>query len=404
MNKTTPITVEAPLIDPDWLLEDPHARFAELRRDHPVIRINLQSYYVLRAADVVPLLKDDRTVQIEGRDYVAHHNVPDGAMARFLNDILLFANGKDHRTKRGPFARAFSHQAILPSKNRIRAVARKIVADLPRGESFDFVERMAARVPAEMIAAIIGFPVADASYFASRIYEMAGAIGPVYPVEKHDRVEIAAREAFAYVEEQMTARLAAPTDDLLSRLVTDWQQTRGMEFSCLVNQVLAFVLGGSDTTRAAFANAVALLRQRPDDWAALQADPSLVPGAISESMRFDPSVSNVPRFTLEPIRIGGTTVPAGVLLQLSTMSAMRDPEMYSRPDEFLMRRTDHPRLHLVFGHGPHRCIGEMLARLEMEESLKALLEDAPGIEIQTPPRMIGFGGIRQITPMMVRIP
>lgn len=404
MNKTLPITAEAPLIDPSWLLEDPHARFAELRRDYPVIRINAQSHYVLRAEDVVALLKDERTVQIEGRDYVAHHNVPDGAMARFLRDILLFANGKDHRTKRAPFARSFSHQAILASRDRISAVARKIVADLPRGESFDFVEHMAARVPAEMIAAIIGFPVCEASYFASRIYEMASAIGPVYPMAKHARVEIAAREAFAYVEAQMTARLAAPADDLLSKLVTDWDQTRGVEFSCLVNQVLAFMLGGSDTTRAAFANTVSLLRQRPDDWAALQADPSLVPRAISESMRFDPSVGNIPRFTLEPIEIGGTIVPAGVLLQLSTMSAMRDPQMYSQPDEFVMRRTDHPRLHLVFGHGPHRCIGEMLARLEMGESLKALLEAAPGIEIETAPRMIGFGGIRQITPMIVRIP
>ena len=87
-----------------------------------------------------------------------------------------------------------------------------------------------------------------------------------------------------------------------------------------------------------------------------------------------------------------------------TMSAMRDPELYADPETFDMRRTDHPRLHLIFGQGPHRCIGEMLARPEMEESLEALLADAPGIEIETAPRMVGFGGIRQVTPMIVRIP
>jgi len=404
MNQMSPIAAEAPLIDPDWLLADPHARFAELRGQHRVIRINERSYYVLRAADVVPLLKDDRTVQVEGRDYVALHRIPDGAMARFLRDVLLFANGQDHRAKRGPFARTFSHQAIRASRDGIRAVARNIVAELPRGESFDFVERMAARVPAEMIASIIGLPVSEASWFAPRIYDMASAVGPIYPIADHDRVETAASEAYAYVEEHMSARLAAPKDDLLSRLVADWQQTQDLEFGCLVNQVLAIMLGGSDTTRAAFAITVSLLRQRPDDWAALQADRSLVPGAISESMRFEPSVANVPRFTIEALQIGDVMVPAGVLLQLSTMSAMRDPELYSSPDDFVMRRTDHPRLHLVFGQGPHRCIGEMLARLEMEESLNALLDAAPGIRIEIAARMIGFGGIRRITPMMVRIP
>ncbi|NDW00171.1 cytochrome P450 [Salipiger sp. PrR002] len=404
MNHTASISIEAPLIDPDWLLEDPHARFAQLRRDHAVIRVSDHNYYALRANDVFPLLKDDRTVQVEGSDYVALHQIPDGAMAQFLRDILLFANGADHRAKRGPFARAFSHQAILASRDDIQAVARKIVAELPRGESFDLVARMTARVPSETIAAILGLPVTEAPEFAPCIYEMASAIGPIYPMEKHSRVEAAAREVFGYVEKHMLSRLAMPQDDLLSDLVADWDEARGIPFSSLVNQVLAFMLGGSDTTRAALAIAISLLRQRPEDWAALQADPDLIPAAISECLRFEPSVGNVPRFTVAEMRIGEATVPAGVLLQLSTMSAMRDPELYADPEEFIMRRSDHPRLHLVFGQGPHRCIGEMLARIEMEESLKALLEAAPGIEIETAPRMIGFGGIRQITPMMVRIP
>ena len=404
MNQISPIAAEAPLIDPHWLLEDPHARFAELREKHPVIKINDRCYYVLRAEDVMPLLKDDGTVQVEGRDYVAHHQVPEGAMARFLRDVLLFANGQDHRTKRGPFARTFSHQAIRASRDGIEAVARNIVANLPRGESFDFVEHMAGRVPSEMIASIIGLPISEASYFAPRIYDMAKAVAPIYPIDNHARIETAAGEVFTYVKEHMLARMTAPNDDLLSKLVADWVHNQEMEFDCLVNQVLAMMLGGSDTTRAAFAMTVSLLRQRPQDWAALHADPALVPEAISESMRFEPSVSNVPRFTVSEMQIGGTRVPAGVLLQLSTMSAMRDPKLYSEPDVFNMRRTDHPRLHLVFGHGAHRCIGEMLARLEMEESLKALLAAAPDIEIETAPRMLGFGGIRQITPMIVRIP
>ncbi len=404
MPQTCELALEAPLIDPEWLEEDPHARFASLRNDHAVIRLNDRQYYVLRASDMKPLLKDRRTKQIEGADYVALRQLPEGAMARFFRDILLFSNGKDHRSKRSPFTRAFSHQVILASKGKIDDVARKIVADLPRGESFDFERLMAARVPAEMTAAILGLTVDDAAYFAPRIYDMASALTPVYPIENHERIEASARELFAYVEEEMQRRLSNPSDDLLSGLLADWQETREIDFASLVHQVLAVMLGGSDTTRSAFAMAVSLLLQRPDDWAALSADHTLIPGAILESLRFEPSVANIPRFTVEALEIGNVRVPAGVLLNLSTMSAMRDPDLYSRPDEFVMRRTDHPRLHMVFGHGPHRCIGEMLARLEMEASLAALLEAAPQIELEVIPRMCGFGGIRKISPMMVRIP
>jgi len=93
-----------------------------------------------------------------------------------------------------------------------------------------------------------------------------------------------------------------------------------------------------------------------------------------------------------------------VMLRVSTMSAMRDPALYAEPDRFNIRRGVHQHQHPVFGTGPHRCIGEMLARVEMQEGLAALLCAVSEIEMETPPRMLGFGGIRQITPMPVRIP
>ncbi len=88
-------------------------------------------------------------------------------------------------------------------------------------------------------------------------------------------------------------------------------------------------------------------------------------------------------------------------LLASKMSAMRDPALHEDPERFDIRR-DHPRLHPVFGNGPNRCIGEMLVRLEMQEGLAALIA-ASSIELGTSPRMTGFGGIRQITPMQVCI-
>ncbi|HPG21511.1 MAG TPA: cytochrome P450 [Amaricoccus sp.] len=404
MNQHVLDAFDSPLrVDPAALMDDPHAAFAALRPEHPVIRLGEKLYLALRAQEVLSLLTDPRTVQVEGPDYVALKQIPDGAAARFLTDLFLFSNDEAHRAKRGLFARAFAHGAMRAARVQVRGVAETIVADLPRGESFDFVERMAARVPAEMIAAILGLPRSDARHFAPRVYDLARALTPVYPLPHHAAIEAAAGDLFAYVEDHLRLRLEEPGDDLLSRLAADWRANQAISFDSLVHQILGILVGGSDTTRAAFAMLVALLLERPRDWAAVRADPGLVPGAVAEAMRYEPSVGTIARFTTAPLEVGGLLVPAGVMLSVSTLSAMRDPALYADPGRFDIRRADHPRLHPVFGLGPHRCIGEMLARIEMEEGLAALASDAPDIRMEERPRMLGFGGIRQITPMRVRI-
>lgn len=395
----------APLVvDPKSLMDRPHAAFAALRARHPVIQLAERKYMALRADDVVALLNDPRTQQVEGPDYIRLNRIPDGNAARLLADFFLFSNDEAHRSKRGLFARTFAHGAMRSARERVRAVADAIVAELPRGETVDFVERMAARVPAEMIAAILGLPSSEAPYFARRVYKIAQAVSPVYPHDRHDEIETAATDLLAYVGDHMRARLETPRDDVLSSLAADWRASQAISFDSLVHQIIGVIIGGSDTTRAGFAMLAALLLQHPRDWAAVQADPGLIPGAVLEAMRYEPSVGSIARFTTDAIAVGGAPLPAGVMISVSTLSAMRDPALYAEPDRFDIRRADHPRLHPVFGLGPHRCLGEMLARLEMEEGLAALAAGAPGIVMLAPPRMLGFGGIRQITSMQVRIP
>ena len=359
---------------------------------------------VLRAEDVSAMLTDPRTKQIAGADYVRLNQMPDSVSSRFIADFFLFDEDEAHRTKRGLFARTFSHAAMRAARAEIRATADEIIAAAPPGESFDFVDQIAARVPAEMIAAILGLPKSEASYFAGRVYDLALALSPPYPHADHGRIETAAVDLISYVEGHMRARMEEPCDDLLTNLMAGWRREPLISFESLVRQVVGVIIGGSDTTRAGFGMLIALLLQRPEHWAAVKADPSLIPGAVSEGMRFDPSVGSFARFTTAPVEIGGFSLPAGVMLRLSTLSALRDPEVYEEPDQFDIRRADHPRLHPVFGGGPHRCLGEMLARLEMEEGLAALIAAAPDIELVEAPRLLGFGGVRQITPMRVRIP
>lgn len=404
--KQQAITMDAHpcFVDPATLNDAPHARLAELRPITPLVQFGPNQYLVLRAPHVELLLTDPRTRQVEGSEFVALKQIPDGITARFISDLFLFSNGGMHRKKRGLFARSFSHRAMQDLRGQVRSVADGIVANLPRGESIDFVDRVAARVPADMIAAILGLPEDDTKHFSRLVYDVSLAFAPVYPHDQHDKIENATKDLFHYVKGQLRLRMAASSDDMLSDLVTDWQVQQDIPFNSLAFQVVGLIIAGSDTTRTAFAMLIAMLLERPTDWAALRFDPALIPGAVSEGMRYEPSVATIPRLTTAPLELDGNEVPAGVALSLSTMSAMRDPAVYVNPEQFDIRRTDHSRFHPVFGIGPHRCIGEMLARIEMEESLAAILDGAPEIELQTRPRMMGFGGIRQITPMKVRIP
>lgn len=404
MNLHASTPAQSPLVvDPFQLMDDPHARFAALREDHPVIKLGEGHFMALRASDVLSLLNDPRTVQIEGADYVHLTRIPEGFTSRLMKDTMLFSNGDAHRAKRSLFARSFAFASMRSAQPKIRAVADAMVARLPRGETVDISEQMAARLPALMIASILGLPESEVDTFVLHANDLARAVSPIYPLADHERIEAAAEGLYHYIEEHLRRRLARPQQDLLSALASSWKVDPMIPFENLVHQVMTIVIGGTDTTRVAFPTLVALLAQHPQQWAALRANPDLAAGAVAESLRYEPAVASVPRFTLGPVGVGGIAVPPGVMLRVSIMSAMRDPELYADPDVFNIERTDHPRLHTAFGLGPHRCIGEMLARLELQEALGALSAAFSSIALEEKPRMTGFGGIRQITPVRVTL-
>ncbi|MFN7104345.1 MAG: cytochrome P450 [Pseudorhizobium sp.] len=404
MNLHASIPAQSPLVvDPFQLMDDPHARFAALREDHPIIQLGAGHFMALRAADVISLLTDPRTVQIEGADYVHLTHIPDGFTSRLMSDTMLFSNDDAHRAKRSLFARSFAFARMRSAQPKIRAVADAMVARLPRGETVDISEQMAARLPALMIASILGLPESEADAFVLHANDLARAVSPVYPLADHDRIEAAAEGLYHYIEEHLRRRLARSQEDLLSAVASTWRADPMISFSSLVHQVMTIVIGGTDTTKVAFPTLVALLAQHPQQWEALRANPDLAAGAVAEGLRYEPAVASVPRFTVAPVGVGGIAVPPGVMLRVSVMSAMRDPGLYADPDVFNIERTDHPRLHTAFGLGPHRCIGEMLARLELQEALGALSTAFSSITLEEIPRMTGFGGIRQITPVRVML-
>jgi cytochrome P450 family 103 len=213
--------------------------------------------------------------------------------------------------------------------------------------------------------------------------------------------EAACRQSRDYVERTLDDRRRSPRDDFLSDFLTKAEAAGELSPLEIIFQIVQLIIGGTDTTRVAIVMQVALLLEHRDQWDAVCRDPALIPNAVEEALRFEPSVASFVRVTTDDIEVGGTVLPAGQFVVLSTKSALRDEDAYERPDVFDIRRTDRPRLHPIFGAGAHRCLGEALARAELEESLAALAARIPQLQLDQALTINGSSGIDRVDTLRI---
>ena len=394
---------EPPVLSVAQIDEDPHGVFRRYRPLTPLIRReNNFGYLVIRAADVEPLAFDPRARQVE-TEQLTVRGIVSGPLVDLWGNSMLFANGNEHRRRRAPMSKAFAFKLIEQMRPRIRAAAEGILDEHMREGELDLLADFASLIPARVIAEILGIPAADIPHFTDLVYSVSRSLSPSSPREQFPDMQESARQLMEYVGELLGSRAHLLDNELLSSYTQTVTEAGNLSAAEILSQVVTVIIAGSDTTRGAIAVQVGLLLQHREQWEAVCADPTLIPGAVSESLRYEPVVGTIPRFTLEEIEIGGYVVPRGNILSLSTLSAMRDPALYADPDSFNIRRSDHPRRHLIFGLGVHRCLGEVLARAELEESLAALASRLPQLQLAgKPPSLHGHGGIRRIDGMRVQ--
>jgi len=380
---------------------DPHGAFRTWRPRLPVVGHEVAGFVVLRAGDVDRLMRDPR-VQATETLYPETRGIPEGRLFDIFAHGMLTANGAAHRRRRSPFTRIFAARMMEGLRPRIRAAAESLVRDWLPDEELDLVAHYTALIPAQTIADILGLPHKDIPRFTHLAYEVSRVLSFTFGPEDIPNLEAAAVALQDYVRAILEARRTAPQDDFLSRFLAEAEAAGDLTSEELVVQLVQMIIGGTDTTRVAGAMQAALLLQHPEQWAAVSRDPGLIPAAVAESLRYEPSVGSAGRVAREAIDLDGIVVPAGSMIMLSTLSALRDEAAFQNPDTFDIRRADLPRLHPIFGGGAHRCIGEALARVELEEGLGALMRLAPGLRLTgAMPVLHGHSGIRRIGPMQV---
>jgi cytochrome P450 len=248
---------------------------------------------------------------------------------------------------------------------------------------------------------ILGVDAAGHPDFARWSTDLGRALTHVMTPETLLAGDEAATRLGAAVAELLAERRTRPGDDLLSALLAASEQgpDRFAEED-LVTLVINLLFGGHDTSRSMLSIGMALLLQHPAELARLRSDPTLAASAGEEILRFEPLIAVLAREPLEDLELGGVVLPKGEMLLLSTVSANRDPAVFSAPDRFDVARRG-PRS-FSFGWGPHHCLGAALARAEIQEALPALLE-AFDFELCEEPRWVPFVAIRRLDRVRVRV-
>lgn len=391
---------DLPVLNVADLDADPHGMFRRYRAAYPFVRHETGAYLVLRHADVERLGNDPRTAASE----TAHpelFGVTEGPLFDFFEQGMLTANGAVHRRRRSPFTRSFAARTIADLRPHIRRSSEELIESWYADGQVEFVGQFAAQLPARVIGDLLGLPRADIPSFTELVYRVTRFISASIPPDAIPESEAACQQLRDYVEKTLEDRRRAPRDDFLSDFLAKADAAGELSPLEIIFQIMQLIVGGTDTTRVAIVVQLALLLQQREQWDAVCRDPSLIPAAVAEAMRFEPSVGSFVRVTTEDIEVGGAVLPARQFIMLSTMSGARDEKAYERPDVFDIRRTDQPRLLPVFGAGAHRCIGEALARVELEESLAALTARIPQVQLDEAPAIKGHSGIRRVDTMRI---
>ncbi|HEY2222148.1 cytochrome P450 [Actinomycetospora sp.] len=270
-----------------------------------------------------------------------------------------------------------------------RGVAEEITAGLlddaaARGR-FDLVADLAAPLPITVIARLLGIPSVDADRFARWGRALGTSLDGVRSVAHAHELARTTAEARVLFTELVERRRADPGEDVVSQLVGALDAGQ-MSLDELVTLAQLLLVAGFETTTNLVGNAVRALQSTPGQWEALAADPSLAPGAVEETLRYDPPVQLTARIAHEDTELGGVEFRRNWGVLVLVAAAGRDPEAHPDPDRFDLRRVQ-TTPHLAFSGGAHYCLGAALARLEGEVALRMLAQRMPGL--RTTGRVVG---------------
>jgi cytochrome P450 len=390
--------------------------FDKLRREDPLhwtaepAAVGAGFWSVTRHADIVAIDRDAET--FTSTKFVNLEEVDDDLLE--IRRSMLESDGTRHRALRKLLARDFGGQTLKRYEDFLRGLTEATVgAALAQGE-FDFVKQVSADFPIRVLARLLDVPDDDTRQLIDWGNRMIGNTDPDYAdvllsdaqSEEYKHLPFrspAALEVFEYGRKLARERRGGDGADLVSKLVNavpaDGQSLTATEFD---NYFLLLVVAGNETTRHAISHSMLALIENQDQLRRLQDDPSLIPGAVEEFLRWATPVYHFRRTATRDVELHGKTIRAGDKVVMWFAAGNRDPEVFADPYRFDVTR--YPNDHVTFGKGsPHFCMGNNLARLEIRLMFETLLPRLKSVELAGDVRRVRSNFVNGIKTLPVRV-
>jgi cytochrome P450 len=355
---------------------DPFPTFRRLRDEAPIYYNERYDVWALsRHADVEKALVNWETFSNSRSDILeiikGNFDLPSG--------VVMFEDPPTHTMHRGLMSRVFTPRRMSELESQVREYCRACLDPLVGTDRFDFVRDLGLRMPMRVIGMLLGIPESD----QPAVREMADAAIRTKKGEPMAVQESAIADGSMFAD-YIEWRAQHPADDLMTVLLNaEFEDESGTVRKLSRDEVLSYTQviagAGNETTGRLIGWLGRLLGDHPDERRALVDDPSLIPNAVEETLRFQPTGLHLARYVLRDIEYYDTTVPAGSAILLLVGSANRDERRHPDPDRYNVRRD--LGAHLTFGYGLHFCLGASLARLEGRVALDEVLRRFPNWEV-----------------------
>ncbi len=393
------MTAETPQIKPsDYIPIDPRVRkdpypyYEVLRREAPVHRIlpSLPFYALSRYDDVAFALHNPQIFSSTAFREITQRAPPPGSFGGnqaallghrvFGTPMLISVDPPDHAPMRQIVNRGFTPRRISEMEPRIREITSEYLDKALSGERMDLIADLAIPLPVTVIAELLGIEPGRRDEFKhwsdAIVFGMSGVSGEYTA----DDVRGAADEMAGFFDRIADERRRNPKDDLISVIVAA-EEGEVLSTDEVMSFAVLLLIAGNETTTNLIGNAMKALLHNPEQLARVQADASLIPAMLEETLRYESPIQGLPRLVMEDVEIAGTTIPKDARVMVLMGSANRDARRFPDPDRFDIDRG--AKDHLGLGHGIHFCLGAALARLEGLAAFEALLSRATDFELLT---------------------
>jgi cytochrome P450 len=392
------MSIELPTLEPETATAD---EFRETRERSWIARSD-RGFEVLRYDEGVKVLQDERLSKgASFRWRLDELGIVDEPIRQVWDRMLVTQEAGEHRTRlRAPLSRVLGPRQIRPMRPIVRTIADRVLDEIEDPSDVDLMEQVCWRIPPQMFCEMMAAPLAAEKQVAGLSDRTLGALLTVDHARRRDFID-AFMETAQFVRTHLEAKRTDLGDDFASQLIRE-QESGALTEEELIETGIALVQASIDNTVHQLGLTVATLLEDRVRWKAVRARPELIPQAVNEVIRFRPRFGTIFRVAHEETELMGVTVPAESGIFVSVRTAQRDPRAYGDPDRFdIERKPSRPAL--MFGNGPWNCLGQFLARLEIEELLAALLERYPEMELRTEWSYRETDAVTEVTRLQVRL-